>query len=516
VISIKIAWLRTALQRNLQQIELIQVFILQQKHLIRFCSSGAPELYRRLFVVFFFVLLGSATAQQIDTNAPGSTNELSPQTIPTNQPPIGAPQGPYFQAQNALTNLFDVAPVLPPFLGPRTLGQPDLISPLGGTSVFAAPVGHGTGVGGSGRIIPLWGPIDLRASSLYYSYSYGNGIESLPGNQVNTSVQTISATFTFDLGTHWQLIYSPSYSVYSDKYLKNSLDHSLLLTGGTTYDDWAYNFSQSYVPSDVPLVETGTQTTQESYGTTFNAAHSLEHDLSLQLGVSQNINVADQFNTVESWSAESGINYQMIPQMGVGLMVSGNYNSISTGSSFFTESYQGTMNFHPRQKLSLTLSAGFEVSQFIDPSAPSLTSPIFSASLSYQLFRFTSLSVTASRSFSPSYYANQVEDVTAVGATLQQTISRKLSLSLNGGYSSQPLTSVVPGPLPQYFVGTPPTSTLTEVQNNTATTYGATLSYAILERLSISASYVVSQNSSSQANFKYSSTQMGLSLTYAY
>jgi hypothetical protein len=106
--------------------------------------------------------------------------------------------------------------------------------------------------------------------------------------------------------------------------------------------------------------------------------------------------------------------------------------------------------------------------------------------------------------------------VTAVGATLQQTISRKLSLSLNGGYSSQPLTSVVPGPLPQYFVGTPPTSTLTEVQNNTATTYGATLSYAILERLSISASYVVSQNSSSQANFKYSSTQMGLSLTYAY
>ena len=483
----------------------------KRKPRCRSCSNRLREWQRFLSVVSIFAFLAVAAGQDVGNNT--TTNQSNSQNGSTNQAPDASFQSPYpSSATNGLTNLFEVAPVQEPLLGPRTVGSDQLTSPLMGTSVIGAPPGVAIGTGPG---IPIWGPIDLHPS-LFYSFVYGNGIEFQPGQQSKTSVNTISAGFLFDLGSHWKLDYTPSYAIYSDPAFRNTLSHALFLSGGTTYEDWAFNFSQSYARSDDPLIETGTQTAQEAYGTTIGAAYQMSSKLSLQLGASQDFRFADQFDDVRSWTGSSGLNYQFIPQLGMGIALAGGYNDLSVGSSMPFESLQGTMNFRPGKKLTLTLSGGAEDLQFVHPSAPPLITPVFSATLAYQLFSDTTIALSGSRSVTPSYFGNQVEVVTAVGGSIQQRLSKKLSLGVSAGYSSQPLTSIVPAPLPKFFLGAPPTTSLVEDQQNNSSSFGVNLSYAVIKRGTISVFYSVNENSSSQSNYKYSSSQIGFSLAYRY
>ncbi len=391
-------------------------------------------------------------------------------------------------------------------------------TPPGASSVFAGPPGGaaaGPGLFGPG--IPIWGPIVLHPSlAAAASVVFGSGIETSPGHVTSTSSSTLSSGLLFDIGSHWTLDYFPSYTIYYDSVFQNNFSDGLVLSGSTTYEDWAFYLSQTYATADTPLIETGVQTSQTEYGTSIGAARQLISKLSLNLGVSQDIRIADQFNTVESWTGSSGLNYQFLPQFGMGVSLSGGYDDVNIGSSLPFEEIQGTMNFRPGKRLSLTLSGGAEDMQFVHPSAPSLITPIFSAALRYQLFPDTSISLAGSRSVSPSYFANQVEVVTSVGGSISQKLSQKLSLSIGAGYSTEPLTSIEAGPLPQYFLGNAPTTTLVVDRQDSSSSFSVGLSYAIIPRGSFSVFYSYGENSSSQSNFKYSSSQYGLSLSYSF
>ena len=79
-----------------------------------------------------------------------------------------------------------------------------------------------------------------------------------------------------------------------------------------------------------------------------------------------------------------------------------------------------------------------------------------------------------------------------------------------------PETSIEPGPLPQYYFGSPTHGTLQQVNNETTTSFSISLSYAVVERAVFSAFYTVRDNASGQANFAYWSHQFGFSLNYRY
>jgi hypothetical protein len=468
-------------------------------------------------VLFIFALLARAAGQDVGGNA--GSNQPGAQTLSTNSAPAESVETPVvtnqFGGENDLTNLFEVTPVQQPVLGPRTVGSDQLTSPLMGTSVFAGSPGGAYSPGPLGPGIPLWGPVDVHPS-LLYSLTYGNGIDFLPGQQAKTFVNTITPGLLFDLGTHWKLDYTPSYAVYSSPLFRNTLAESVLLSGDTTYEDWAFNFSQSYASFDTPLIETGLQTDQDAYVTTLGAAYQMNSKLSLQLGANQSFRFTDQFDDIRQWSGSSGLNYQFIPQFGMGLTLSGGYNDISVGSSMPFESVQGTLNFRPGKKLTLVLSGGGEDLQFVHPSAPSLITPVFSGSLQYQLFPDTLISVSGSRVVNPSYFGNQVEVATAVGGSIRQQLSKKFTLTVNAGYSTIPLTSIEPGPLPQFFLGTPPRTSLVVDEEDNSTSFGVSLSYAVVERGLISVFYTVNDNAAGQANYSYSSSQIGFSLSYRY
>jgi hypothetical protein len=477
----------------------------------------------RIAFLAVWLCLACGAAAQATANPPASpadsttaTNQEAAPTDGTNNyvlvPDLITPR---LSAQDTSTNLPVATTTEPPVTGPRPAGSGQLTSPLMGTSVFGAPAGVAAPVGPSGAPLVYWGPVDVHAS-MGYSVVYGNGVESQPGQQQKTFVNTFSPGIFLNLGSRWTLAYSPSYAVYSSSAFHNALSESAVLNGATTYEDWSFSLSQAYAYTAQPLIETGAQTSQESYNTALGATYQMNGTLSLQLGANQNIRLAPAFTDLDEWSGNVQLNDQLMPQFGVGIQLTGGYDDVSAGSSMPFESLQANLRFTPGEKLSIALSGGATDRQFVHPSAPSLIDPVFAASIHYQVLPHTGINLNASRSVNPSFYANQVTVLTSVGGSIVQQLSRKFSLGLSAGYTMEPLTSIEPVALPPFFIGTPPATTLTVDRKDTYTTYGVSLNYAIITRGSISAFYSSTDNSSGQANFKYSSSQVGLSVNYRY
>jgi len=459
-------------------------------------------------VVSVFILLARAAGQDAGGNA--ATNQPGAQILSTNLAPIQNIETPSpppaginsVEAQNTLTNQFEVIPSPPPPLGPATVGSAQPASPIMGTSALSgAPRPLGPVMVGPG--IPLWGPIGIHPR-LLYTFLYGNGIEARPGQQSQTAINTIAPGFLLDLGNHWSIDYSPSFDYYSNPVFKNTTDESVLLRGAWSNEDWVLGLSQSYVSTTQPLVETGTQTEQEAYATALNASYQMGSKLSLQLGLNQNFRYSTGYASLNEWNTEDWLNYQAGNMFGTGIGLVLGYDEVDAGSDMPYEQIQGRISFHPGHKLTLSANGGFEDRQFINPAAPPSIGPVFTGMLLYSN-QLTTLSLNASRAFTPSLFVNQIETITAYNGTIRQQLSKKFSVEANAGYTTIPVTSIEPGP-----------SRLQVVQNDTITSFRTTLSYAVVERATFSAFYEVRDNSSGQAGFAYWSHQVGFSLDYRY
>jgi len=369
-------------------------------------------------------------------------------------------------------------------------------------------VSAGTGLVG-------WGPFRVYPD-LNYLFTYGNGLQAQPGANSSTAISTVTPDVLIKMGNYWSLDYSPSLAFYSNPIFQNTVNQRVTLKGGTTYGDWTLSLLQSYVDTTDPLVETGTQVDQVAYATALNAAWQMNGHLSLQLGLNQNFRSAQAFSDLHEWTTSDWLNYQIERQFGVALGVTGGYDEVSIGSDMPFEEAQVRMNFQPGTKLLLNLTGGIEDRQFIHPSAPSLVAPIFSASAQYQLFEGTSLTITGSRTVTPSFFGNEVNVVTSVMAGIRQRIIGKLYFSVNGTYVSEPYTSIVAGPLPPYYLGIPPTTALAQTRSDTIKTLRFSLSTAFRSHLTGSVFYLINEDTSSQANFSYTGNQVGLQLNYRF
>jgi hypothetical protein len=460
-------------------------------------------------VLCFPGLLAWASAQRV--------NDIGTNPAPTE----GTVENPAEVVPPAATNTYGAQPFpvefetqnnAPIVAGPAGFGYGQIGAPLMGTGALGVPGFIST----SGPGVYQAGLLDVHVR-LGYSFLYATGLDFQPGEHSDTISHTISPGLTINLGTHWTLDYQAALSYYnSGSGFGDSTSHFVTLRWSTFYDDWDFGMSQSYSFTDTPLVETGTQTAQEGYVTALNVARQLGGNFSFAVGLNQSFRFADQFNDVETWSGNGSLNYTFSPKLRAGLSVGGGYDEVSVGSSITFESYQGVLMFHPGSKTTLNLSGGISVDSFGIAGAPSLVSPIFSATLAYQLLKGTSISLSAARSVSPSYFSNQVDTVTTVGVALQQSLTPKLSLTLTGGYSTSSYDAIEPGPLPQFFLGTATTAPLQVTREDNGTYIGGSLSYAFRPRLNGSVSYWYSRNSSSQGDFSYSSSQISAQLSYQY
>jgi hypothetical protein len=466
------------------------------------------------------ILTGFAASAQTppDTNAaPGQLESPLLQTnIPANPAPILWP---------ALTNQFGPQPVptqpgvltnMSDMTGPNAPGGGMIGSPLMGTGSFGGASAFGGAPAPSSGGLLRWGPFDFHPYA-GYSFLSESGIGSQPGRHNGTIVNTLTEGIAVNLGSRWALNYGASSAFYSGSGYSDSTSQFVSLSGSAEWHDWLFGLSQTYSESSAPLVETGTQTSQVGYGTSLAASRKLGSKLSFFAGAMQSLRYTSQFNDVEAWSGSSGLNYQFFPQLSVGLAASGGYDSVSHSANIDFEEIQGVIGFHPGQRLSLNLSGGVEEQQFVGANAPTLVTPVFAVSAGYLLADSTVLTITAARTAVPSFFTNQDSVSTVLSLGLQHRLTTKLGVMLSGGYTSASYINIEPNfALPGSYYGNPPVTPLSVVRNDSYSFVGASLHYALMQRLTASAFYSYSENSSSQGNFAYSSSQVGFQLRYQY
>jgi hypothetical protein len=374
-----------------------------------------------------------------------------------------------------------------------------------------------------------WGPLTLHPHVLYH-FLYGNGIESSPGQQQNSIVQTVSPGILFNLGSHWSLDYTPSLTFYSSSHFRNTWDNSVNLKWGTVYNAWVLEASQSAVLTSQPTVETAAQTDQETYSTALNASYQFNNKLSLDTGLNQNFSYVGNGNVSSAsvqgltdskvWSTMDWLNYSFWTRLNVGLGLGYGYINEAAGPDAMYEQYQGRINWRAADKISFQISGGLQDQQYLMSGASDLVTPIFSGTVQYQPFEQTRLSVTGNRTVSTSYFENQTTENTGINVDLNQRLLGELYLDLSGGYAHTKYVSSASVGQIGYGSG----------RTDDNYTFSARLTCPVLKRGTFSIFYQYSDNSSTQTGFanynqisltsqsaySYTSSQVGFEIGYRY
>ena len=470
-------------------------------------TSGASLAFSRFLCILAAVFLAIAAAHAQETNPPAlqySPTPILSQAVETNQPPpLPPPIVETAPAQTAPSYPFIETNQPPPLPPPAVETAP--ARSLAGTSQLARPSAVPLST-----VPPLlhWGPLTLE-SHLLYSLSYGNGLQASPGQQSSSFINEFDPGILFQWGSHWSLDYTPILRFYSSRAFRNTFDNAVSLAGSTAYEDWSFGLSQSYASSSEPLIETAAQTDQQTFSTGLSAARQVGSQTSLELGASQSFRYLDnpvpgeQGDTL-SWATMDWLNYQFWSRLGAAIGVGFGYDKVPGSTDMTSEQLQGRITWTVVNKLSFVVSGGAEDRQFLAPGVPDLISPIFSFSAQYSLFETTTLSLSASHTVSPSFFSDQVTEGTSISAGLHQRLLGKLFLDLSGGYGTSTYHASSTAP------GNP------NISNYDSTSFSAGLSLPVLKRGSAAVFYSVNYNSSGGANYNYTTTQVGLQLSYRY
>jgi hypothetical protein len=336
----------------------------------------------------------------------------------------------------------------------------------------------------------------------FYSFIYGTGILSTSNQPQDTLIQELSPGFTLEIGTHWTLDYTPIWTFYSNDHFQNNLAHAVTLTGETTFENWAFGLSQNFALSSAPQVETGTQTSQKTYTTALNASYFFNSKISADFGVNQNFVLADQFDSYREWSTLNWLNYQFWPRLDVGVGIGFDYANPDASPDMTAEQLQARINWRATDKISFQIHAGGEDRQFLSGGQGDLLNPVFGASIQYQPFQTTKISISADRVVAVSYFANQLTEDTDFNCDLNQRLLKKLYLDLNGGYHTA-----------EYVAST--SGTLAD-RTDDYYSFNVQLSCPFPKRGTLAVFYQVSDNSSTQSGLSYSSSQFGFEVSYHY
>lgn len=345
-----------------------------------------------------------------------------------------------------------------------------------------------------------------------YRFTYGNGVQSGPSNQQSTAIHELSPGVRASLGSHWAVDYTPTIRFYSNSKFNDTVDHSFELTGGSQFEAWAFGFSHSSQLTSAPLAETGTQTDQATHTTALTAARALGSKMSVDFAANQQINLVSGFQDSYDWSTLDWLNYQFWPRLNVGLGAGGGYEAIddntqtrSTNNLDQTyEQLQARVNWRATDKISFQISGGLEDRQFMTSGTSDSLNPIFGATIQYQPFQVTQLSLSANRTVSSSdYYAQaQQTEITSLSVNLNQRLLKKFSLGLGFAYSTTAYNTSV-------NVGS-----TSRTDDNVS--FNARLSHPCFQRGTWSVFYQNNDNRSSQPGLSFQSNQVGFEISYSY
>lgn len=401
---------------------------------------------------------------------------------------------------------------------PGQTPSPPMADPLSGGISTGAAAGTQVAPQGTAAMLPglvtgellRWADVHVR-THVTYQFVDGNGIQSSPGQSGNVITQTINPGATISLGPHWSLDYEPTLVYYSSRQFQNAVNQAVTLVGGSSYGNWVFGLSQGYTRSDAPMVQTASQTAQQSYSAGLNASYAFNERWSIEMNAGagftfvgqgqNNTNFQAPLSDSQSYFSSDWMNYQFNSKASAAVGVSGGYGSQTGGFTSVSEQLLGRVLLLPGGKLSLSADGGVENQQFLNIGGVSLWNPVMDVSASYILFPPTTLTLSASRSVQSSLFANQVTEGTSVSAGLSQRLLGILHLSLAYSYGETD------------FIGS---TSGTAERKDTGDNYSVSLSTSFLHHGSVSTFYQYGRNTSTLAGFSYLSHQAGFTLTWAY
>jgi hypothetical protein len=351
-----------------------------------------------------------------------------------------------------------------------------------------------------------YGPVNLRPR-VDYNFSYGNGIQSAPGNQVDTIIQSLSPGLACDLGRHWVLDYTPTFRFYSSRQFRDSIDHSVSLAGTAKYEDWQFGLTQSFTDTSDPMTETATQTDQQIFGTALSANRMFSEKMSADFGLNQAIASASGLQSSRNWSTMNWLNYEFWPRLNAGVGAGVGYLSVDTGSDQVYEDLQARVNWRATDKISFKVSGGVDYRQFMAAGQSDQLNPIFDAAIQYQPFKNTQISLHGSNTIGASNYntTSQTTETSSVGLILNQRLLKKFNLNLGLSYTETKDTAA------SGLAGLPGSN-----RTDNYTSYSASLSRGFLRRGTWAITYQYNDNRSTEAGFASHGSQIGFQVGYRY
>lgn len=353
---------------------------------------------------------------------------------------------------------------------------------------------------------PFTSPLQLGVVNfhphLFYRFLYGDGLLSNPGNQRTSSVNTISLGLLANIGTRWTLDYTPTKTYYSDDSFKDTLDHSVRLLGGTTYENWSFNLSQTFTASSTPLIETGRQTNEDNYGTMASVGYRLNDRVQLDTNLVHQARFTTVFPDSRETTLGERVHYQVSPLVNLSASLDYGWVDMSQGIDMRYTRPGVQLSWKATNKTSVNLQAGYENRRFLTPGSDDLNSPTFGAGIQFQPFPTTTINVTANKGVAVAYFTNQVTRNTGWSVSLQQRLLQRFYLS--AGYSGQKST----------YISTDPTVTAGRDDENYS--FNVRLSTMVFQRVSAALLYQNAHNDSNAIGFGFNSSQVGFELGYQF
>jgi hypothetical protein len=335
-----------------------------------------------------------------------------------------------------------------------------------------------------------------------YRFLYGDGIQSTPGKQSKTSIHTITPGVLLNLGTHWTLDYSPTQTYYSDSNFKDTLDHSVRILGGTSYNDWSFRLSQTFTATSDPQIETGRQTTEDSYDTTASVGYHFSNQLQLETTFGYQARFTTLFSDSRETTVGEKLHYQFLPRVDAAIGLDYGYDDVETGidMSFTRPSIQ--LDWRATDKTNFILSAAVEDRKFRTAGASNLKSPILGAAFVFRPFTTTTINLAANRGVSVSYFTNQITRNTDWSLGIQQRLLQHYYLS--AGYSGQKSS----------YLSTDPTVIAGRADRSNI--FNIKLSTVFFQRTTVAVLYQNTHNSSNSSGFAFTSSQVGAEIGYRF
>jgi hypothetical protein len=354
-----------------------------------------------------------------------------------------------------------------------------------------------------------FGPVVIRPHP-YYQFLYASGLQSSTNSSQRSIIQSFSPGVAVDLGRHWLLDYTPTLQFYSNHAFHNSVDHSALLSGATSYEDWNFNLSQSYVKSDSTLADTAEQTETETYDTEVGVKRMLNDNFFAQFGVSQVFNFVSGQQDSYNWSTMEWLNYIIGPRLTIGAGVGGGYVDISSevpGSSNPNQAFeqvQGQVQWRATDKVSFAVNAGLEDLQNLATGYKDELNPTFSASIQYAPFEHTQISLSAGRAVSSSDYfiLATSQEATTVGLSVSQRLLKDYFLSVGLNYTDTQYTTAF--------------GAISQPRTDDNYSLNVRLGRTFLKRGDVALTYQYSEDRSSAAGYSYNSNQIGFEVGFRY